>query len=307
MSEITERIAAIRAFNRFYTRVIGLLDEGIMKSPYSLAEARVIYEIGRLDRTTSAVLARALCMDPGQLSRLVARLTQKHVLAATPHPEDGRAADLALTASGKTASVELNELSDKAAAELLAPLAPSQQKALAAAMATISTLLGETPQADTSLRGHRIGDLGWLIHRQAMIYHEEQGWNGEFEALIARIYAEYEEAAETPPKRQRIAERHGAIAGSIFILSSQDDPRLAQLRMLYVEPWARGTGLGHRLVGEAIAFARVSGYARIKLWTQDCLVAARKVYQAAGFVLVRQERHHSFGKDLNGQYWERDL
>ena len=247
-------------------------------------------------------------MDPGQLSRLLGRLTDRDLVARLPSGEDGRAAHLVLTPEGEAACSGLNELSDAAAEALIAPLAPPQRQALTEAMALITGLLGKTPSAGFAIRDyHQIGELGWLIHRQGLLYAKEQGWNGEFEALIARIYAEFAEASGTPPKRLWIAERGGAIAGSIFVLPNTEDDSTAQLRMLYVEPWARGTGLGHKLVEKTIAFSRAAGYRRIMLWTQDCLVAARHVYQAAGFRLVREEKHHSFGVDLNGQFWALEL
>lgn len=308
MTEDKSQIAAIRAFNRFYTKIIGLLDEGIMKSPFSLAEARVIHEIGKRDRITSAVLARGLGMDPGQLSRLVARLSDKALVVMVPSTEDGRAAELVLTQEGDAAYAELNVLSDNAAEALIAPLAPPQRQALIDAIAVITELLGRKRRDEITIRDHhRIGELGLLIQRQGRLYHEEQGWNGEFEALIAEIYAEFEKAPQTPPKRLWIAERDGVVAGSVFILPNAEDSSVAQLRMLYVEPFARGTGLGHRLVGEAVAFSRAAGYKKIMLWTQDCLTTARKVYQAAGFRLVREEKHHSFGAHLNGQFLELEL
>ncbi len=307
MSETAAQIAAIRRFNRFYTKVIGLLDEGIMKSPFALAEARVIHEIGKLDVTTAAALARTLDMDPGQLSRLVSRLGDKALVAAVPRQDDARVADLRLTPSGSEAFTMLNGLSDMAADKLLAPLAPPQRQALVDAMAIVADLLDQHATPDFVLRSHRIGELGWLIARQGRLYHEEQGWNGAFEALIAEIYAEYEKVPKAPPKNLWIAERGGVVAGSIFVLPTAKNATVAQLRMLYVEPFARGSGLGHKLVDTAIGFAREAGYQRIMLWTQDCLVAARHVYQAAGFRLVREERHHAFGKDLNGQFWELDL
>ena len=308
MTEDKTQIAAIRAFNRFYTKIIGLLDEGIMKSPFSLAEARVIHEIGKHARITSAALARSLGMDPGQLSRLVARLSDRALVVMMPSAEDGRAAELVLTPDGDAACAELNVLSDSAAEALIAPLAPPQRQALTGAMAVITDLLGRKRTNEITIRDHhRIGELGQLIQRQGQLYHDEQGWNGEFEALIAEIYAEFVSTPDTRSKRLWIAERSGTIAGSIFILPNAEDRSVAQLRMLYVEPFARGAGLGHRLVGEAVAFSRAAGYKKMMLWTQDCLVAARKVYQAAGFKLVREEKHHSFGVDLNGQFLELEL
>ena len=303
-----DQIAAIRAFNRFYTRIIGLFDDGIMQSPYSLGEARVIHEIGKLDRTTSAVLARLLGMDPGQLSRLLGRLSDRGLLVRVPSGADGRAAHLVLTPEGEAACAGLNDLSDAATEALVAELAPPQLQALTGAMAQITDLLGKESSESISIRDHhQIGELGWLVHRQGVLYAEEQGWNGEFEALIARIYAEFAEAPDTPAKRLWIAERGDAVAGSVFVLPNAEDARVAQLRMLYVEPWARGSGLGQRLVEKTIAFSRAAGYRRIMLWTQDCLVAARHVYQSAGFKLAREEKHFSFGTELNGQFWERAL
>lgn len=309
MSETASQIAAIRAFNRFYTRVIGLLEDSILKSPFALAEARVIHEIGEIGCTTSAALSRRLGMDPGQLSRLTAKLVDRGVIVATPSPSDARATDLRLTPPGEFASSVLNRLSDAEAGNLIAPLAPPQRQAVVGAMQTITDLLaGRDGPDEIFIRDHhQIGELGWLILRQAALYHQEHGWNGEFEALISRIYAEFEDAPQSPPKRLWIAEKGGAIAGSVFVLPATSAATTAQLRMLYAEPFARGSGLGRRLVGEAVAFARISGYARIMLWTQDCLVAARRVYQSAGFRLVREERHFSFGKELNGQFWELEL
>lgn len=303
------QIAAIRAFNRFYTRVIGLLDDGILHSPFSLAEARLVHEIGKLDRPNSRALARVLNMDPGQLSRLSAKLVERGLISIAPDPGDGRANNLTLTPAGTATCAELNVLSDTAVSELLAPLTAVQRASLVSCMQTISDVIGDQKAGSPELvlRSHHVGELGWLICRQAELYHREQGWNGEFEALIARIYADYELAAGMPPKQLWIAEQNGAVAGSIFVLPTANDVTTAQLRMLYVEPWARGAGIGRQLVGEAVGFSKNAGYQRIRLWTQDCLTAARRVYLAHGFRLVSEEPHRSFGADLNGQYWERDL
>ena len=304
----SQQIATIRAFNRFYTGVIGLLNEGMHKSPHNLAEARLIHEIGKRVSTTSAGLAADLGMDRGQMSRLVWRLIDQGLLAMVPHSDDRRSSTLALTADGDRIYRQLNEWSDGAAAELLAPLDNFLRRDLVDSMRRIHTILAEPDPAETLiLRPHRVGELGWLIHRQGLLYHLEQGWNGEFEALIARIYAEYEAAPATPPKSLWVAEMAGQVAGSLFIVPSAADPAVAQLRMLYVEPAFRGHGIGKRLVEEAIRFSRASGYSSILLWTQDCLTAARKIYQAAGFLLEREEAHHSFGADLNGQYWRLQL
>ncbi|QYO77389.1 bifunctional helix-turn-helix transcriptional regulator/GNAT family N-acetyltransferase [Devosia salina] len=302
-------IAQIRSFNRFYTRVIGLLDEGMHKTIHTLAEARVIYELGKDGVTTSAQIAATLNMDRGQMSRIVSRLVDQGLVALLPRTGDGRAAPMALTADGRAVAERLNAMSDETAARtLLDPFSPFEQRDLVGAMRRIQAILAEPDDAPLVIRPHRVGELGWLIHRQAVLYHLEQGWNGEFEALIARIYADYEAAESRPPKALWVAERGGEIAGSVFIQPAAGNPvETAQLRMLYVEPMFRGQGIGGRLVDEAVRFARASGYRRVILWTQDCLVSARRIYQAAGFDLTREERHRSFGADLNGQYWTLEL
>lgn len=302
-------IAQVRAFNRFYTRIIGLLDEGMHKTMHSLSEARVIYELGKDGVTTGAQVAATLGMDRGQMSRLMARLIDQGLIANLPRHGDGRANPVALTPEGRTVAARLNAMSDAAAAEtLLDPLDDFQRRDLVGSMRRISAILGEPDQATLILRSPRIGEIGWLIHRQALLYHLEQGWNGAFETLIVNIYAEYEAASGTPPKHLWVAELEGEVAGSVFVLpSTEGEEGAAQLRMLYVEPMFRGRGIGARLVAEAVAFAKLSGYRRIMLWTQDCLASARSVYQKAGFVLAQEERHHSFGVDLNGQYWVLDF
>ncbi|WP_404400026.1 GNAT family N-acetyltransferase [Pelagibacterium halotolerans] len=300
-------IAAFRAFNRFYTKVIGLLEEGMHKSQFSLVEARLIHEIGHHGATTARTLAEALDMDRGQLSRLIWRLSDQGHLSIIPDDGDRRSNRLTLTASGETACAELNRLSDEATEALIGPLDATRRARLLASMRTIREILAPT---DTSgalvLRPPRIGELGHLIERQAALYNHEYGWNAEFEALIARIYAEYAEAPETPPKYLWIAEIGGQVAGSVFILPARE-AGTAQLRMLYVEPYFRGRKLGRLLVDAAVTFSRESGYRRVILWTQDCLASARRIYQAAGFELQREEPHHSFGHDLNGQYWMLEL
>lgn len=301
-------IAQVRAFNRFYTRIIGLLDEGMHKTMHSLSEARVIYELSKDGVTTGAQVAATLGMDRGQMSRLMARLIDQNLIATLPRSGDGRATPVGLTPEGKAVAARLNAMSDAAAAEtLLDPLDDFQRRDLVGAMQRISSILGEPEAATLVLRPPRVGEIGWLIHRQALLYHLEQGWNGEFETLITRIYAEYE-AASGAPKHLWVAELEGEVAGSVFVLpSTEGEEGAAQLRMLYVEPMFRGRGIGARLVAEAVAFAKLSGYRRIMLWTQDCLASARSVYQKAGFILAREDPHHSFGTDLNGQYWVLDF
>lgn len=302
-------IAQIRTFNRFYTRVIGLLDEGMHKTMHTLAEARVIYELSKDGVTTAAQIAVPLNMDRAQMSRIMARLVDQGLVALLPRTGDGRAAPVALTADGRAVAERLNAMSDEAAARtLLDPVTPFEQRDLVGAMRRIQSILAEPDDTPLLIRPNRVGELGWLIHRQAVLYHLEQGWNGEFEALIARLYSDYEAAPANPPKSLWVAEQGGEIAGSVYIIpAAEDAASTAQLRMLYVEPAFRGMGIGKRLVEEAVRFSRASGYRRVILWTQDCLVSARRIYQGAGFTLEREEPHHSFGVDLNGQYWSLEL
>ena len=307
MADPTQQIAEIRSFNRFYTKVIGLLEEGMHKSPYSLAEARLVHEIGKRGTITSAGVAAILGMDRGQMSRLLWRLIDQGLIAMLPRGADKRAAPLALTPEGDAVFRQLNDMSDASAITLLEPLDEFQRRDLVGAMRRIAAILAEPGDEPLILRPHRIGDIGWLIHRQGLLYHLEQGWNGEFETLIAQIYGEYDAAPANPPKSLWIAERGGEVAGSIFIVPAAGEQGTAQLRMLYVEPAFRGLGIGKRLVEEAVTFSRASGYKRIILWTQDCLGSARRIYQGAGFELIREEPHHSFGVDLNGQYWALEL
>lgn len=298
----------IRAFNRFYTRVVGALDEHIIQSPYTLAEARVLYEIGTRGRTAATELSRVLGLDRAYLSRILQKLVGELLVEASPSETDKRSNDLTLTEAGQRAFGRLDSGSDDSIEALLSSVAASDRPQLLTAMRTIRRLLrDEMPASPIVLRPHRLGELGWLIHRQAVLYNEQFGWNAEFETLIARIYHEYEEAAESPPKGLWVADRNGAVAGSVFVTPNTKLRGTAQLRMLYVEPEARGLGLGTTLVKQAVDFARSSGYERMRLWTQSTLVSARRIYAAAGFELVESGPHHSFGKDLVGEYWETAL
>ncbi|WEK03560.1 MAG: helix-turn-helix domain-containing GNAT family N-acetyltransferase [Candidatus Devosia phytovorans] len=302
-------IAQIRAFNRFYTKVIGLLEEGMHKSPHTLAEARVIYELGMRGHASASLIADSLDMDRGQMSRLGLRLVEQGLVAVLPRTADRRSAPLALTPEGDAVFHKFNAMSDEVAAiSLLEPLDETGRRDLIGAMRRIEALLGEPDDATLVLRPHRVGELGWLIHRQGVLYNVEQGWNGEFETLIASLYADFEAMPQSPPKSLWIAEIGGEVAGSIYIVpAGEDRPGVAQLRMLYVDPTFRGRGVGRRLVDEAVSFSRASGYRQVRLWTQDCLASARRIYQGAGFTLESEARHHSFGVDLNGQYWVLDL
>jgi len=301
------RIASVRRFNRFYTQKIGVLDEGLLQSPFSLAEARVLYELAHRDRLTASELARELHLDPGYVSRILRGFRRQGLIDRVPAASDGRRSHLSLTAAGQAAFAPLDARSRDATGVLLAPLAECAQRRLTAAMRSIEALLGP-PAADAEafvLRPPRPGDMGWVAARHGAIYAEEYGFDQRFEALAATIVAAFVTDFDPRCERCWIAERCGEPAGAVFLVKDTDS--VAKLRLLLVEPAARGLGIGHRLVGECISFARAAGYRKITLWTQSVLVAARRIYQAAGFRIVQTEPHHSFGQDLVGEYWEKAL
>ena len=304
----TPEIAAVRAFNRFYTRLIGALDAGHLETRFTLGEARLIYEVGTRGTTSATELARAMSVDPAYVSRLVGRLKQDGLLMLAPNAGDRRQADISLSPAGGSAFTSLDAGSNERIAALLTPLEPARRSALVAAMSAIRAVLGDAMHAAPLLiRPHRVGELGWLIHRQAILYNQQFGWNIEFEALIAGLYHDFEQAPAAPPKALWIAERRNMIVGSVFAMPSEGREGTAQLRMLYVEPEARGLGIGRALVDQCIRFARESGYSRVRLWTQSVLVSARRIYADAGFRLVETRAHHSFGHDLEGETWELEL
>jgi DNA-binding MarR family transcriptional regulator/GNAT superfamily N-acetyltransferase len=305
-SEFARRVEAVRRFTRFYTRQIGVLHEGLLNSPFSLAEARVLYELAHRDMPTAAELGTELGLDAGYLSRILRGFVKNGLLAKTPSEQDGRQRFLALTAKGRKAFAPLDRRSRDEVGAMLADLAPAEQARLIEAMRTVETLLGrKTAPPAYVLRPHRPGDIGWVIHRHAALYAQEYGWDESFEALVAEIGAKFIRDFDIRRERCWIAERDGDIVGSVFLVKQSDT--VAKLRLLIVEPAARGLGIGHRLVDECIRFARQAGYRQLTLWTNDILVAARRIYEAAGFRLVLEEKHRSFGHDLVGQNWELDL
>jgi DNA-binding MarR family transcriptional regulator/GNAT superfamily N-acetyltransferase len=300
-----QEIAAVRAFNRFYTRSIGLLDEGLLDSEFSLTEARVLYELAHGSGLTAARLGRELGIDAGYLSRLLAKLEARGLLKRVACEADARQSLLAVTAKGRKAFAPLNKASAQEVGALLAPLVRHDRVRLVKAMRTIERLLGgRTPEGAPAyiLRPHQTGDIGWITRRQGMLYAEEYGWDATFEALVAEIAAAFVKSFDPAGERCWIAEREGEIVGSVFLVRASR--RTAKLRLLYVEPSARGLGIGARLVEECIRFARSNGYKTLTLWTNDVLVSARRIYVAAGFKLVKEERHRSFGKHLVGQNWD---
>jgi DNA-binding MarR family transcriptional regulator/GNAT superfamily N-acetyltransferase len=307
MSELDfdQRIAAIRRFNRFYTKQIGLLQEGLLRSPFSLTESRILYELAHRPQPTATELGRELGLDAGYLSRILRKFEQQGLIERQPNMQDARQSLLLLTAEGRKAFAPLDERSRGEVGDLLARLSVGEQRRLIAAMNTITALLSDRPKdmpVSYLLRPHRPGDMGWIVHRQAVLYAEEYGWDEDFEALIAEIAAKF--IQNFNPKRERcwIAERDGEVVGSIFLVRESDE--VAKLRLLYVEPKARGLGIGRRLIRECLDFARQCRYRKVSLWTNDILDAARHLYEEAGFRLVAEERHHSFGHDLVGQNWE---
>ena len=309
---MTLPVAEIRSFNRFYTRRIGLLDERLSDSPFTLPEARVLYELARGEAGTAAGLSRRLDRDKAQISRLLARLRARGLVASTVSPRHAKHRLLALTAAGQDAFAALDRGAAAQTEALLAPLDPAATQRLTAAMGTIRALLDApaSAAADTGpgfvLRPPEVGDLGFVVHRQALLYAREYGWDWTFEGLIAGIVARFVAAFDPAREQAWLAERNGAIAGSVFLVRGED-AETAKLRLLYVEATARGLGIGRALVAACIARARAIGARRLVLWTNDVLVSARRIYQAAGFRLVAEERHHSFGHDLVGQNWELDL
>ena len=310
MQPSSDDIEAVRAFTRFYTRQIGLLDESLLKSAFSLSESRVLYELAHRDGLTASGLtasglARDLGLDPGYLSRMLTRLEEQGLLARTASPEDARQSLLALTPAGRKAFAPLDKGSRRQVAAMLAGLAAPEQARLVAAMQTVQRLLGGAPaepKVPYILRDLQPGDIGWVIRRHGMLYAQEYGWDDTFEGFVAEIAGEFVKSRDAKRERCWIAERDGEIVGSVFLMRQSD--AVAKLRLLYVEPSARGLGIGARLTEECIRFARAKGYKTLTLWTNDILVSARRIYQAAGFKLVKSERHHSFGKDLVGQNWD---
>jgi DNA-binding MarR family transcriptional regulator/N-acetylglutamate synthase-like GNAT family acetyltransferase len=300
-------IGEVRAFNRFYTQKIGVLNEGLLASRFTLTQARVLWELAHDAGMAAGALARTLRLDPGYLSRILADFEQRGLLARTTSTTDRRRSHLALTRKGARAFAPLDARSRDEIAAMLSALTPDDQRRLLGALHTVQSLLGERGghQAPYLLRPHRPGDIGWVVSRHGALYAQEYGWDRTFEALVAEIAAKF--LRNFDPQREHcwIAEREGAPVGSVFCVAQSR--HVAKLRLLLVETTARGLGLGDALVGECIRFARATGYRSLTLWTNDVLVAARHIYERRGFHLVKSEKHHSFGRDLVGQYWELPL
>jgi DNA-binding MarR family transcriptional regulator/GNAT superfamily N-acetyltransferase len=302
------QIARVRAFNRDYTRRIGVLSEGLLDSPYSLTQVRVMYEIAHRSGVTAGELADELDLDRGYLSRMLKGFETKKLLVRTPAPEDARRQHLRMTPAGMRVFAPLEKRSREQVRGMLTALDEERRRVLLEAMDTIQSALDKNKGDHTrqfTLRSHRPGDMGWVVQRHGEIYHQEYNWSEEFEALVAEITAEFVRKLDVTRERCWIAEHDGRRVGCIFLVAK--DATTAKLRLLLVDPDARGLGVGRKLVAECVRFARVAGYRKIVLWTQETLTAARHLYTEAGFVKTAREPHRSFGHDLVGETWEREL
>ena len=304
--KVDAQVGAIRAFNRFYTRKIGVVD-GMASSPFALAEARVLYELAHREQATATDIRKELGLDAGYMSRILREFERRKLIRREQCKTDERQKLLSLTAKGRRAFTPLDARSNRDVAAMLEGLSPTERKQLVDAVQAVRRLLGDRVQTNTSylLRQHQPGDLGWIVHRQAILYAQEYGWDGTYEALAAEIVAQF--IRNYDPKRERcwIAEKDGERVGGVFVAKVSDD--ITQLRLLHVEAQTRGLGIGKRLVEECVRFARQAGYQKMTLWTQSNLYAARHIYKQARFQVVREQQHHSFGKDLTAETWELNL
>jgi DNA-binding MarR family transcriptional regulator/GNAT superfamily N-acetyltransferase len=303
---LDKQISSVRAFTRFYTSRLGVLDQQLLKSPFSLSEARVLYELANRESPSAKAIGAELGLDPGYLSRIVHKFEQDGLITRKPSAADRRRHQLILTAKGRQSYSKLDRRSHAEVGGMLAKLPEANRQRLTAAMATIKRLLEPSSgPASAVLREPRPGDMGWVVQSHGALYASEYGWDASFEALVAEIAAKFLRSFDASRERCWIAEQDGDQVGSVFLVRESDE--MAKLRLLLVEPAGRGHGLGRRLVEETIAFARACGYRKITLWTQSILVSARKIYQGAGFVMVKAEPHRSFGQDLIGETWELKL
>lgn len=302
-------VHTVRRFNRFYTKQIGVLNQGLLQSPFSLVEVRVLYELAHREQPTAGQLANELALDDGYLSRILRTFRRRGLIARRPAESDRRQRLLALTPRGRSVFASLNARSDDQVATMLRELSPSDQDRLVDAMRTIESLFLRDGSAPANraylLRPHRPGDMGWVVYRHGVLYSQEYGWDERFEALVAGIAARFIEQFDPQREHCWIAEKDGQNVGSVFLV--KHTPTVAKLRLLLVEPTARGLGIGHRLVDECVRFARQADYRKITLWTNSVLHAARRIYQQTGFVLVKEERHQRFGEGLVGQTWDLTL
>ena len=308
---LARRIDAVRGFNRFYTRKIGVLQQGLLRSPFSLTEVRVLYELAHRKHPTATELRRELGLDPGYLSRMLRSFEKSGLLRRKPSTADSRQSHVGLTPAGRKAFATLNTRAQQEVGNMLQTVPHSEHQKLLQAMHTVERVLGDGPkpvrdkQAAYRLRGHQPGDMGWVVHRHGALYAEEYGYDERFEALVAQIVADFLRNFDSQRERCWLAEMNGEIVGSVFLVCQS--ATTAKLRLLLVEPKARGLGLGGRLVNECVNFARQAGYKKITLWTQSELYSARHLYKKAGFRLVGSKRHRDFGKPSVAEVWDLKL
>jgi DNA-binding MarR family transcriptional regulator/GNAT superfamily N-acetyltransferase len=307
VDNLETRIAAVRRFSRFYTRELGLLRESLLDVGFSLSESRVLYELAHREKVTASELAAELDLDHGYLSRILRRFGEAGLLKKVRAPNDARQSLISITAKGRKAFAPLNKGSHDQVAAMLSNLSTEEQARVITAMATVESLLGHHPTRPDPilLRPHRPGDMGWVTSAHGAIYANEYGWDITFEAMVAKIVAEFIENFDAKRECCWIAEMDGTPVGSSFVVNKGDG--VAKLRLVIVDPKARGLGVGKRLVDECMRFAKGAGYKSMTLWTHDNLTAARSIYQRAGFKLVGSEANHSFGVDLVSETWEREL
>ena len=299
-------VAAVRGFNRFYTNVIGLLRGKYLNTPYSLTEARLLFELAQRDASEVTDLRRVVDIDAGYLSRILARFEADGLIKRQRSAADGRRQVIQLTGAGRSVVAGLDARSAEQTRDMLAAVHDDDRRRLLEAMRVITETLTGSPQPrGFLLRPPQPGDMGWVVQRNAAVYAEEFGWDSSYEALVARIVADYADHRDPDAEAAWIAEVDGRSAGCVFCV--RENATTARLRLLLVEPWARGLGIGSRLVTEVLGFARQAGYSQLTLWTNDVLADARRIYQRAGFTLDDENRHYSFGKDLTGQNWSRAL
>jgi DNA-binding MarR family transcriptional regulator/GNAT superfamily N-acetyltransferase len=306
MSQPEAQVAAVRRFNRFYTKQIGLLTDHLHDSPFSLTEVRILYELAHRNGWTASDLCHELSLDPGYLSRILRKFEGRNLIERQASPEDARQSTINLTSKGRSEFEPLNDAATREIGAILDRLSVTDRDKLVRSMQSIEGVLAPEPSNEPYiLRAHQPGDMGWVVHRHGQLYAQEYGWDERFEALVAEIAAEFIKNFNPGKERCWIAERHGGIVGSVFLVRKDDE--VAKLRLLLVEPSARGLGLGRRLVEECIRFARQVGYRKITLWTQSNLTAARAIYQKTGFQLSSQQNHKGFGKELVAETWDLDL
>ena len=300
------QVSTVREFNRFYTRKIGVLD-GMASSPFSLAEARILYELANREQPTATDIRKELELDAGYVSRILRDFEDRKLVKRERSKKDERQRFLSLTSKGKRVFAPLNERSNRDVATMLQALSSTERKQLVDAVQTVRRLLGDKAKTGTPylLRMHQPGDMGWIVQRQAILYAEEYGWDGTYEALAAEIVAHFIKNFDAKRERAWVAEKDGERVGAVFVAKESDE--IAKLRLLHVEGEARGLGIGKRLVDECVRFARQAGYQKMTLWTQSNLSAARHIYKQAGFQVVHEQKHHSFGKDLTAETWELNL